>query len=433
MQASLRFWDVADYDISFPLWAAMFLAPLAQLIPLFFTIWLFGTTGSLKSTLTALAFSHFGTFAFNTPPASWTATQNALEKLAFTLKDMPLWIDDFTTQSTLAGQQDLLRKGDTLLRDWGNGSGRTRMRSDLTLRQTFVPRGLIISTAEQLPPIESINSRLFQIESGPDRVTRGEGSALTLAQQNDAQYYPHALAGYALWLAPQFPELEKTLPALQLELTERARSEGGSHLRLPANIATLYIGFKMGVQYAQSVGALNEEDALVSLKLGWDVLMGLGGRQQEVSVEEKPVEMYFAALEQMFAQGICYLRHKDAPEDDGRAWPSVATRTATCEFMGWYDDRYWYLLPRVAFNAVYKFYKTAGTVFPDTERGVRVKLLEKKLLFPQTDRFTCVLRVGEGTVRVLRVASPTSEVSASALKPVTSETAVTPVTEIEEN
>ena len=216
MQASVRFWEVAEYDISMPLWSAMYLAPLASLVPLFFTIWLFGTTGSLKSTLTALAFSHFGKFAFNTPPASWTATQNALEKLAFVLKDSPLWIDDFTSQSTVSGQQDLLRKADTLLRDWGNGAGRTRMRSDLTLRQTFVPRGLIISTAEQLPPIESINSRLFQIESGPGRVTRGEGSNLTLAQQNDAPLYLHAMAGYVLWLSDHLPELEKSLPALQL-------------------------------------------------------------------------------------------------------------------------------------------------------------------------------------------------------------------------
>jgi len=170
MKASLRFWEVADYDISIPLWAAMFLAPLASLVPLFFTIWLFGTTGSLKSTLVALVLSHFGKFAFNTPPASWTATQNALEKLAFVLKDTPLWIDDFTSQSTVSGQQDLLRKADTLLRDWGNGSGRARMRSDLTLRQTFTLRGLIISTAEQLPPIESINSALEQrVSIRPDR------------------------------------------------------------------------------------------------------------------------------------------------------------------------------------------------------------------------------------------------------------------------
>jgi hypothetical protein len=415
MRASLCFWEVADYDISIPLWSAMFLAPLAQLVPLFFTIWLFGTTGSLKSTLTALALCHFGKFTFNTPPASWTATTNALEKLAFTLKDMPLWIDDFTSQSTVSGDQDLKRKADQLLRDWGNGAGRTRMKSDLSLRQPYVPRGLIISTAEQLPPNESLNSRLLQIESGPGRVTRGEGSALTLAQQNDAPLYPQAMAGYVLYVAEHMTEFEKSLPALQQELTEKARTEGGAHLRLPMNIATLFIGCKIGLDYAQVVGALNEEEVLALLNVAWRVLIGLGERQREVAVEEKPVDLYFNALEQLFAQGIAFLRHKDAPEDDNRAWPGVAIRALNSEFLGWYDDKYWYLLPTVAFNAVYQFYKTSGTIFPDTERGVRVKMLEQNRLFPNKDRFTCRLRIGasQPIARVLRVAIPAEEISPS--------------------
>lgn len=434
VKASLRYLDVADYDISMPLLAAMYLAPLAQWVPMFFTIWLFGTTGSLKSTLTALAFSHFGKFSFNTPPASWTATQNALEKLAFTLKDHPLWIDDFTSQSTVAGQQDLLRKADQLLRDWGNGSGRTRMRSDLSLRQTFIPRGLIISTAEQLPPIESINSRLFQIESGPGRVTRGEGSALTKAQHDDAGLYPHAMAGYVMWLADRVEELAKSLPLLQTELTEKARAEGGSHLRLPANIATLYIGLKMFLDYARSVNAIDADQHQSFMELGWNVFIGLGSRQQDISVEEKPVDMYFSALEQMFAQGVAYLRYKDAPTDNNRQWPSTAMQAPMSEFMGWYDDKYWYLLPRIAFNAVYGFYRKTGTVFPDTERGVRVKMLEQKVLFPNKDRFTCVFRIGDAgsLVRVLKVLRPGADVDPSTLESVTTVTTVTTVTESEE-
>jgi hypothetical protein len=82
------------------------------------------------------------------------------------------------------------------------------------------------------------------------------------------------MASYVLWLADQLPELEKSLPALQLELTERARSEGGSHLRLPANIATLYIGFRIGVLYARHVGAMSDEAMTSMLELGWNVLMG---------------------------------------------------------------------------------------------------------------------------------------------------------------
>ena len=109
-------------------------------------------------------------------------------------------------------------------------------------------------------------------------------------------------------------------------------------------------------------------------------------------------------------------------------------RVGLYEFLGWFDDRYWYLLPRVAFNAVYLFYKTTVTVFPDTERGIRVKLLESKLLFPNKDRLTCRLRIGADSIaRVLRVLRPGIEVDPSSFESGSSGTTGTAGTEEEEN
>ena len=129
---------------------------------------------------------------------------------------------------------------------------------------------------------------------------------------------------------------------------------------------------------------------------------------------------------------IQVLRHKDVPEDDQRAWPSIAIRAATSELLGWYDDWYWYLLPQVAFNAVYRFYKAAGRIFPDTERGLRVKLLEQKRLFPNKDRFTCQLRLANDTkVRVLRIGRADQDGGLSSPETGTVGTAVTTDTDIE--
>ncbi len=403
MGASLRFLDTGSYQVTMPLWAAMYLAPLASILPPSFTIWLFGTTGSMKSTATALALCHFGHFAYNTPPASWTGTANALEKKAFLVKDAPLWIDDYTGQSTRQGLNEIKKKADQLLRDWGNRSGRSRMRADLKLRATFVPRGLIISTAEQLPPGQSILSRLFAVEVHPGMMTRGENSPLTRAQLEEAGSYPRAMAGYVTWLAEWWDEVEKRLPARLLEYTERARTEG-QHLRMPRNVATMFIGMEMGLKYARSVGALSQDDLEALSQTGWAVLMGIGEQQHQVVAEERPVDMYLSALEQMFAQGTVYLRNKDLPDIVEQVWPEQ--RTATSELLGWYDDRFWYLLPKAAYNAVWQFYRCSGVVFPDSERGIRVKLLEEKLLLPNEDRFTYRLRIGESLPRVLRIARP---------------------------
>ncbi|MFH1602909.1 MAG: DUF927 domain-containing protein [Pseudomonadota bacterium] len=409
LQASLRFLDTGDHHITIPLLAAMYLAPLSTLLPPSFTIWLFGTTGSLKSTITALAMCHFGTFAYNTPPASWTATSNALEKLAFVAKDAPLWIDDYTAQSTVAGLQEIRRKSDQLLRDWGNRTAKNRMRADLQLRRSFVPRGLIISTAEQLPPGPSIIPRLFAIEIRPDSMTRGEGSALTHAQAHDSQLYPHAMVGYLQWLSGRWDELEDTLKERHLRYTETARHNAGAHLRMPGNVGTMFVGWDLFLEYAAQAGALDDERADALREEGWAALLEIGEYQHSMVREENPVEIFITSLQQLFAQGQVYLRHKDSESSDTpdqNCWPR--SRAVQCELLGWYDELYWYLLPQSAFNAVAQFCRRGGTLFPDASWGLRAKLAETNILLKQGERFTYRMPFTDSSKpRVWRIQRPT--------------------------
>jgi hypothetical protein len=333
--------------------------------------------------------------------------------MSFLLKDAPLWIDDYTAQATIGGNNELRRKTDRLLRDWGNRAGRSRMRSDLTMRQAFAPRGLVISTAEILPPGQSILSRLFTVEFTPTMVTRGEGSRLTLAQENDAPLYRHAMAGYVQWLAGQYKALEEELPGKLRSYTEDARAKG-THLRMPGNIAEMFIGFEMGMRYALTVGAIGEAEADGLLSRAWVTLIEIGGAQHQAVIEENPVDMFLEALEQMMAQGAVYLRCKDKPEYDDLVWPASLrprdpTRPANLPsegMLGWYDDKYWYLMPKATYNTVYHFYRNGGIVFPDTERGIRAKLREQKLSVSNDGRLLYQVDIDGERVRVLCIGKP---------------------------
>lgn len=404
MQASIRMMNVGSSHSTIPLWAAMYLAPLASIVPPAFTIWIYGTTGTLKSTSTALAMCHFGRFAYNTPPASWTATANALERMTYVTKDSPLWIDDFTAQSTFGGNNELKNKSDQLLRNWGNRTGRNRMQADLKLRKTFIPRGLVISTAEILPPNRSILSRLFAVEISPDDLTRGDGSPLSLAQAHDAPLYSHAMAGYLMWLAERYETCESELPDRLRAYTERARSEG-KHLRIPGNVAMMFLGFEMGLMYGKAVAALNDDTANGLREIGWATLMEIGDHQAQDVETEDPAEMYIGAIEQMLAQQAIYMRHADKSEFDEWIMPAAmrSKPLGGAEMLGWYDERYWFLLPGAAFSKVCEFYKKAMVVFPDTERGLRKKLLERGVSFPSDQRMVYRLRVGDELHWVLRI------------------------------
>lgn len=405
LEASLRFLDTGRWNITMPVLTAMYLAPLAEILPPSFTIWLFGTTGSLKSTLVALAMCHYGTFAYNTPPASWTATANALEKLAFVTQSAPLWIDDYTAQNTVAGLREIKQKSDQLLRDWGNRTARGRMQANLKLRRSFVPRGLILSTAEQLPPGPSIIPRLFALEITPDTMTRGEGSALTQAQTQDASLYQHAMAAYVLWLAERWDTLTEVLRERHLQFTDAARARASSHLRMPGNVATMYLGWDMFLQFCEHTGVIDIGRGADLRTEGWNILIDAGEHQQSMVVEEDPVVLFINGLQQLFAQRRAYLRNKDHADSDtpeALSWP--AGREVGAPMLGWYDDHFWYLLPGVCLGAVTEFYRRMGVVFPDTERGLGAKLAERRLsLCSQEDRYRMRVRIGSERPYVIQL------------------------------
>ena len=406
IRASLRFIDIGQAAVTVALYAAVYLSPLASVLPPAFTLWLFGTTGSMKSTAAALALCHYGTFSYNLPaPASWVSdTTYAMRFKAFTCKDTPLWVDDYAKQSTATGERDLRKKAETLLREWGNRSGRSAGNVDGGLRTTHDPRGLVISTAEQLPPNPSIHPRLFAVEIHPGDITHGHGSKLTAAQNDDAPLYPHAMAGYIEWLAPQLADLPAQLATRRDELTRLAGREM-QHLRSPMNVSTLYIGWEMAMRYAHDLGVLDATGLTEWLDYGWQVLTAVGNEQDVyINREEDPIKMYFEAIDQMLLQGTIYLRHRTDHTNAAMDKPTIGERIANAAFIGWYDKKYWYLLDIPAFNAVRTFHRTGGTTFPDSTRGIKTKMLEQGLLLPDpSDRYRHRLTIGNDQPRVLRI------------------------------
>ena len=110
-----------------------------------------------------------------------------------------------------ADRQRLERDADRLLAGQGNRAGRQRMRADGSLRPARPPRGLILSTGEDVPPGQSLRGRMLILEVSPGDVPLAR---LTPHQHAaGAGLYAQALAGFVRWLAPQYGELCDRLPA----------------------------------------------------------------------------------------------------------------------------------------------------------------------------------------------------------------------------
>ena len=142
----------------------------------------------------------------------------------------------------------------------------------------------------------------------------------------------------------------------------------------------MYIGYESGLNYALEIGAITAADYQQRLEHGWQVLVELGAMQHQDVKEKSPVELYMGGLEELFAQGKIYLKHKDTPYSEANAWPE--NRTPGAEHIGWYDDQFWYVLPTATYGAICTLYKRSGMLFPDSERGIRAKLAEEGILLP---------------------------------------------------
>ena len=110
IRQSWRFLLVAPRRITAPLLASAYAAPLSEIVVPDFTIWLWGGTGSYKSTVAALILSHYGDFSETNLPLSFESTSNALERSLFLAKDVLTVVDDWRPGVTHTDSGDMDRK-----------------------------------------------------------------------------------------------------------------------------------------------------------------------------------------------------------------------------------------------------------------------------------------------------------------------------------
>src|SRR5262249_39092121 len=158
IRESLRLLDIAPDVVTVPLLTAVFRSVLGDTD---FSIHIAGPTGIGKTELAALVQQYFGSgLDARHLPGNWSSTGNALEGLAFVTKDALLVIDDFAPQASAADAFRLQREADRIFRAQGNRAGRLRMWADTTLRSPKHPRGLVLSTGEDVPLGQSLRARV---------------------------------------------------------------------------------------------------------------------------------------------------------------------------------------------------------------------------------------------------------------------------------
>ena len=384
-----------------PLIAFAFLTPLNEFLKQAgcmpkFVLFLTGRTGTRKSTLAALFLSFFGQFTSSDLPMSFRDTANSIIANAFTLKDVLTCIDDFYPSDN-AEMKKLNATAQTVMRAYGDRTGRARLRSDSTLMESRPPQGNAIITGELSPDVgESGTARYFSLELKEEDVDLG---SLSVCQSEAADgAYRRTMYAYTEWLKRRYlcddshveKRRDKLLNWHKIDRNDYYHHNQTCHGRLPETVACLMIGMRFFLQFLKENCVIKQEDQEVELELFRKELYALADLQSESVEQDKPANIFIRKLYALMESGVIVLKRKGEP---GEYTPSFHS--------GLEDDTYLMIHPDSVHRQVKKLCSDAGEALPYTMRAIMKALVEEGIAEPGKDSTTRVTKVDKSTLRLL--------------------------------
>ena len=408
-RTSLQLQQVMSEEIGIALLGTIYLAPLREwmgstdIVPAF-ALFLYGESGTHKTTAAALAMSHFGNFHAKNPPASFNDTSNQIRKKAFLVKDMPILVDDFHPVTSVQEKRQMAATAQTLSRAFGDGVDRGRLNADSTIKANTPPRSVAIITGEDLPAIGASGlARYFILD-----IDKGDipvGTELTELQEKARKgTLQKAMRGYILWLLKQADGMPEKLHQLFLSLREDIHKDSaGQHDRAPETVACILIGYFLMLRYMEDLGVLSAEEGRKMLVHARRKLMDASKKQTRDMESEKPTRIFLDSLSELLNSKQVAL--KDLTMEDAKDPPP------TERMIGYMDAEYYYLLPNVAFGAVSKLCREQGTEFPVSLKALFKHLRTDGILTSRSegDAQTKTKRIGGKVMRLLWI--PAGEIN----------------------
>jgi hypothetical protein len=387
VRASLQLLEIAPARVSVPVYAATWRAVLGRVD---FGVHLSGPTGNGKTELATLAQQHYGAgFDARTLPGSWASTGNSLEDLAFIGKDVILVIDDFSPTGTPTDIARMHREADRVLRAQGNGAGRGRLRADGSQRPARPPRGLVLSTGEDVPRGQSLRARVVIVELSPGDLNWGR---LTTCQRDAAAgLYARVMAGYIRWLAPQYERIRQDLPSLITRYRDQAY-RSGRHLRAVANIASLASGMQYFLHFAEVVGSITNTERESLWTRSWTALLDASAQQQRYQEASEPTGHFLRMISAALASGRAHLAGltgeiPDTPQAygwrqtiGGDGYDATPNWQAQGKRVGWIDGQDIYLEPEASYAESQILATQQGEGLAVSAQTLRKRLDERHLL-----------------------------------------------------
>lgn len=391
INTSLSFLEIGKHEVTLPLFAVTYLAPLTTLLNPMpnFSSYIYGQSGTFKSTISLLQLGHFGTFSSIAGLNNFDDSANSIEKRAFTLKDTLLVLDDYHPSHRRQDAQAKESLAQRLIRSFSNRTARGRLNADTTDKGRYEPRGMLQITGEELVSLQSTLARILVTEVEPGDIDKDK---LTLIQQQ-AHLLPQAMTSFLAWIRENITDIQSGFPSRFMELRNECTKDG-VHRKVPEQTAFLFYAMELVSNWLQSKGIHSEDQGQTFLSEAWNVLITLGEKQSRRIEEDDPVRRFADILNALITSGNAKLEHIIFPDRPMGAG----------ELIGYHDDEYLYLLTTSTWHSLNRYCLQEGSHFPFSKNSIYKMLRAKNLLISSpSGTSTSVVKIHGNNERVIKI------------------------------
>ena len=254
------------------------------------------------------------------------------------------------------------------------------------------PRGLLYISAELLPTVESIITRLVTVEFTRETIDLNKLSRL----QADAPLLPFAMHAYLSWMRENMVDIQNSFREQFVPLRQQS-IDNGCDPRIAEHTAFQIFALQTALTFFQHRGVLDDGATERIILEAWDVFICLAKRQEAHVDDDDPVELFFDILVTLLIQGQARL--EPHPHHTG-------DRIGNGEQLGWFDSHALYLLPAAAWGMVQNYYKKANAHFPITSYSTFFSIMKTRHIIQLgTDGKTTIKAnmAGKRNLRILKV------------------------------
>lgn len=403
INTSLQLLNVHAPGVVYPLYGFTFTAPLLPVIKSVIgdtglCLYLQGKTQSGKSTLAALAMSHYGRFTSMTPSANFNSTANYINELSFYLKDAVLWVDDYHPQGTRADADKQNRIFQSIARAAGDHSSRGRLNSNAKIQTLHRPRCLFLATGEDAPQIgQSGTARVFTLLVTGEYKDQTKDNYKQLVNDAKTGVLSRCMSDYIDYIIRNYEDVKQAFKRVY-DTAENNIIDNYGQTRLTTQTALIYTAFDLFISYAELSGAVNGSEADALKGEAWKQTNGAAANIETEINNQDPAKLYIKALTALISSGRRFLLNIY----EGQA---LGTDNAC---IGWKDPNYYYFEPNAAYSAVCEYYANENAFFNTSKQTLHRELMRAGVLTTDNSNTPTTVKkirngTGEKSVRVLKV------------------------------